>query len=1113
MLNKVNPKVDFVKLEHEILKFWKDADIFNKRTLLNEGNKKWSFIDGPITANNPMGVHHAWGRTYKDLFLRYKSMQGYDLRNQNGFDCQGLWVEVEVEKEMGFKSKKDIEEYGIDTFVNKCKERVLRYSSIQTQQSIRLGYWMDWNDLDQLEKLTDLIASDPRKKITIQGKNGPVTDSVEGIVGRLGMPEIGGSYFTFSNENNYMIWRAIKNCYENGWLYRGADSMPWCPRCSTGISQHEIVTDGYEEITHRSVYVKFPLRKHKGESLLIWTTTPWTLTSNVAAAVGPNLDYVKIRITSTDEVLILSKSTTKVLKVEFTIEKEFKGSEMIGWEYDGPFDELPAQKNSGGWTELNEIIKNIDVSAREAHKVIPWDEVTEDEGTGIVHIAPGAGAEDFNLGKEFNLPVIAPLDEEGKFIEGFHWLTGMQVSKVTKPIFQNLKEKEILFRIENYTHRYPTCWRCKTELVFRLVDEWFISMEELRPRLMDITQQINWIPGFGLERELDWLKNMHDWMISKKRYWGLALPIWECDICDNWTVIGDDKELKKRSVSGHEFFEGRTPHRPWIDSVKIGCENCGKEMSRVPDVGNPWLDAGIVTFSTLRYRQDPDYWAKWYPADWISESFPGQFRNWFYSMLVMGAIIDKSPSFKSNFGYATLMAEDGREMHKSWGNSIEFNEAADKMGVDVMRWMYSIQNPEQNLLFGYEKAKEIRKRIITIWNVYSFFVTYARLDEFNPSINVKKDHFTQLDRWIIAKMDKLIVMATESYDSFRVDRFMKRVDKFLDDFSNWYVRRNRRRFWKSENDDDKNAAYLTLYTVLKKLILILSPVIPFATEKIYQNLVRGLEPNEPDSIHLNSFPKVVADEIDEKLIKEMDSVVKTVEMGRHARNKASLKIRQPLKKLLFATEDSAISEAILSNKDQILDELNVKGIERVSSYSDLLTRELKPNYATIGEKFSDRVKDIALKIKNFSYKEFEEKFGSSTSIMLSCNGEDYELEKQDFIVSEQSIEGKSSVSQGDLIVSVITELSTDLIQEGYIREIVRSLQNMRKEADFNVEDRIKVFCLAENDMGDVIRKHEDYFRSEVLAVELYFGEIKGELTKEISVGGDAILFGISRVKD
>tara|TARA_B100000029_G_scaffold515266_1_gene621422 strand:- start:1421 stop:4762 length:3342 start_codon:yes stop_codon:yes gene_type:complete len=1112
MLNKVNPRVDFVQLEHEILKFWKDADIFKKRTLLNKGNKKWSFIDGPITANNPMGVHHAWGRTYKDLFLRYKSMRGYDLRFQNGFDCQGLWVEVEVEKEMGFKSKKDIEEYGIDTFVNKCKERVLRYSRIQTQQSMRLGYWMDWNNLDQLKKLEGLIAKNPQKRITIQGKNGPITDSVEGIVGRLGMPEIGGSYFTFSNENNYMIWRAIKNCYKNGWLYRGADTMPWCPRCSTGISQHEIVTDGYEEITHRSVYVKFPVKNRRGESLLIWTTTPWTLTSNVVAAVGPNLKYVKIRLTDTDELLILSKNRTKVIKSKFTIEEEFKGSEMIDWEYTGPFDELIAQKKSGGWTEFDGIMKNINVSSIKSHRVIPWDDVSEDEGTGIVHIAPGAGSEDFNLGKEFNLPVIAPLDEEGKFIDGFDWLTGLSVSEVTKPIFQNLKDKELLFSIENYTHRYPTCWRCKTELVFRLVDEWYISMEELRPRLMDITRQINWIPSFGLERELDWLNNMHDWMISKKRYWGLALPIWECDSCENWTVIGDDKELKKRSVSGHEFFDGRTPHRPWIDSIKISCEKCGKVMTRVPDVGNPWLDAGIVTFSTLRYRQDPSYWEKWYPADWISESFPGQFRNWFYSMLVMGTIIDKSPSFKTNFGYATLMAEDGREMHKSWGNSIEFNEAADKMGVDVMRWMYSTQNPEQNLLFGYEKAKEIRKRLITIWNVYSFFVTYARLDEFDPLINVKKDHFTQLDRWIIAKMDKLVVLATESYDNFRVDRFMKNIDRFLDDLSNWYVRRNRRRYWKSENDEDKNAAYFTLYNVLKKLILILSPVIPFATEDIYQNLVRGLEPNEPESIHLNSFPKVVANNIDERLIKEMDTVVKTVEMGRHARNKASLKIRQPLKKLLFFTEDSAVAEAILLNKDQILDELNVKEIERVSSYSDLLRRELKPNYSTLGEKFSDQVKYMASIIQNYSYKEFAEKIKSSNSITLSCNGKNYELVKEDFIVNQESVKGRSSVSQGDLIVSVTTELTEDLIHEGYIREIIRSLQNMRKEADFNVEDRIKVFCQAEKDMSAIISKYEDYFRSEVLAVELDFSEISGELTKEISVGKKRIVFGISRVK-
>ncbi len=1011
---------------------------------------------------------------------------------------------------MGFESKKDIEDFGIDAFVNKCKERVLRYSAVQTQQSIRLGYWMDWNDQEQLDMLADGIVNEPQKQVTVEGREGPVTDTVEGIVGRLGMPELGGSYYTFSNENNYMIWRAIKNCHDNGWLYRGADSMPWCPRCATGISQHEIVTDGYEEITHRSVYVKFPLRGRENESLLIWTTTPWTLTSNVAVAVGPELDYIKVRMNQTGEVLILSKGAASALKEDYSVEKEFKGAEMVGWSYDGPFDELPAQQASGGWTELKEIIQDINISSKEAHQVIPWDEVADDEGTGIVHIAPGAGAEDFALGKEFKLPVIAPLDEEGKVIDGFDWLTGMSVSDVARPIFDNLKEKGVMFRIENYTHRYPTCWRCKTELVFRLVDEWFISMEELRPLLMDITRQIHWIPGFGMDRELDWLKNMQDWMISKKRYWGLALPIWECEDCDHWTVIGDDEELKERAVSGYKEFVGHTPHRPWIDSVKIGCEKCDSEMSRVPDVGNPWLDAGIVSFSTLRYRSDPEYWKGWYPADWISESFPGQFRNWFYSMLVMGAIVDKSPSFQSNFGYATLMAEDGREMHKSWGNSIEFNEAADKMGVDVMRWMYAVQNPENNLLFGYGAAKEIRRRLITLWNVYSFFVTYARLDQFDPSVEVKQEDLTQLDRWITCKMDRLILTAADAYDSYRVDRFMKRVDRFLDDLSNWYVRRNRRRFWKSENDTDKNAAYFTLYTVLKRLILTLAPVIPFATERIYQNLVRGLEPDAAESIHLNSFPTAAEQQIDEQLIHEMDSVVKTVEMGRHARNRASLKIRQPLQKLLFSTEDESVAEAILANRDQIIEELNVKWVERASSFSDLVVRSIAPNYPTLGEKFGESIKEITAALSDKTYDEIAGEMGDSGHFTISSNGTEYDLTKEDLIVNETSLEGKSAVSDGDLTVAVETDLSEELIQEGYVRDIVRHVQSMRKEADFNVEDRITVVCFAEDGVGDAIKKFEDYFRAEVLAVELTFGEVSGELTKEISVGGEVVAFGISR---
>ena len=672
---QVPNKIDFVAQEQDVLKSWQEKDSFNKLRQLRKGQPPWSFIDGPITANNPMGVHHGWGRTYKDIYNRYWGMRGHELRYQNGFDCQGLWVEVEVEKEKGFKSKKDIEQYGLAKFVKECKARVLRFSAVQTEQSVRLGYWMDWNDPDQLRMLADKLIANPMQVITVDGPNGPVTDTVEQIVGRLGLPELGGSYYTFSNENNYMIWSFIKKNWEKGWLNRGADVMPWCPRCATGITQHEIVTDGYEELTHRSVTVRFPLRGRENEALLVWTTTPWTLTSNVAAAVGPQLDYTKVN--QDGQIFYLSTGTLNMLKGEYQVLGEFKGKEMEGWTYDGPFDDLEAAQNPGGVTYLDELIEGIESNAVQAHQVIMWEDVGDTEGTGIVHIAPGCGAEDFELGRELSFPLIAPLNEEGYFIDKFGWLTGMQVAEVADPIFDNLQKKGLLYHVEPYTHRYPTCWRCKTELVFRLVDEWFISMGQsydkprdqvtheekensLRYQIMDVVDQIRWIPEFGHARELDWLRNMHDWMISKKRYWGLALPIWVCEDCGHYHVVGDEHELKERAIEGWEEFEGHTPHRPYIDAVKLGCDQCSATMHRIPDVGDPWLDAGIVSFSTLSYRKDPEYWRKWYPAHWISESFPGQFRNWFYSLLAMATVVDNSPPFLENFGYALLFAEDGR---------------------------------------------------------------------------------------------------------------------------------------------------------------------------------------------------------------------------------------------------------------------------------------------------------------------------------------------------------------------------------------------------------------------------------------------------------------------
>ena len=784
---EASKNVDFSAQELEVLKFWKESRAFEKMIAIHKGQPRWSFIDGPITANNPMGVHHGWGRTYKDLMLRFRTMQGHELRYQNGFDCQGLWVEVNVERELGFKSKLDIEDYGLAKFVLKCKERVLRYAAVQTDQSIHLGYWMDWNDPELLNDLADKLMQDASQVITVPGPSGPFTGTVEQVVAHLGLPELGGSYFTFSNENNYNIWAFLKKCWQKGWLYKGDDVMPWCPRCATGISQHEIATEGYQELTHRSVILRFPLLGREKESLLVWTTTPWTLTSNVAAAVGPELTYVKVK--QEDEVFYLSKGTLSMLHGPYEVLAELKGTEMEGWTYSGPFDDLAPAQQAGGYTYLAQLIRDVKQNAIQAHRVILWEAVGEEEGTGIVHMAPGCGEEDFQLGKQNHMPIIAPLNEEGEFLPGFGWLSGMHVSEVADPIFEDLHQKGLLYRIEPFTHRYPVCWRCNTELVFRLVDEWFISMgksydkpreqltaEEkagsLRYQIMDVVEQIKWIPEFGFSREMDWLRNMHDWMISKKRYWGLALPIWECAECGNFEVIGSDDELQERATSGLDVLDDHTPHRPYIDAVKVACSKCGAEMSRVRDVGNPWLDAGIVSFSTLGYRKDPDYWKKWYPADWISESFPGQFRNWFYSLLAMATVMDGTPPFLENFGYATLLDEHGEPMHKNAGNMIEFNEAADKMGVDTLRWLFCSHKAEKDLWFGYEVGKQVRADFIfPLWNVYSFFAMYARLDGWQPGGSFDPnfpegdtpESNNLLDLWILARLNQLVDLSVPCY--------------------------------------------------------------------------------------------------------------------------------------------------------------------------------------------------------------------------------------------------------------------------------------------------------------------------------------------------------------
>lgn len=1124
-------KVDFVSLERDMLQFWKETDAFNELRRLRTASEKdfgiFSFIDGPITANNPMGVHHAWGRTYKDLYQRYQAMLGKNQRWQNGFDCQGLWVEVEVEKELGFKNKRDIEQFGLAEFVKLCKARVLRYAAVQTEQSIRLGYWMDWNDPDELRRLSDLMKEDPNQQITVQRPEGSVSGTVEQIVAQLGLPQLGGSYFTFSDENNYQIWGFLKHCHENGWLYKGHDVMPWCARCGTGISQHEIVTDGYKEITHDSVFVRFPLLGRENEALLVWTTTPWTLTSNVAAAVGPDLDYVKVQAEDGWTYYLAEAALANSLLGKNNVAVDhLKGSEMIGWEYSGPFDDLP-------------VVQQAFAEVGYTHRVIAWKEVGAAEGTGIVHIAPGCGAEDFALSKEFKLPVVAPLDENGVYVAGFDWLTGEHVHKVANPIFANLHEKGLYYRKQSYKHRYPHCWRCATELVYRLVDEWFISMgpvydkprEEVTPeeksrslryQIMDRVDQINWYPGFGRDREMDWLRNMHDWMISKKRYWGLALPIWTCDECGAFTVVGSEDELEERAVEGWETFKGHTPHRPYIDAVKIACQSCGGKVGRIADVGNPWLDAGIVAFSTLRYRQDPDYWDKWYPADWISESFPGQFRNWFYSVLAQSTVLSDEPPFRNLFGYATLLAEDGSEMHKSSGNMIEFNEGAERMGADTMRWLYASCKPEQNLLFGYNRGDETRRRfLIPLWNVYSFFVTYANLDGWtldeSKAVVSPVVANAQMDRWIVERLDETTLAVRAALNQYDSERATMALETMLDDLSNWYVRRSRRRFWKSEADADKAAAYTTLYTVLVDFVKLLAPFIPFTTEAIYQNLVRSLKPEAPLSVHHNLYPQAYEVELGKRLLHKMRLAINTAALGRSARGSADIKLRQPLAKARVFVGSQQEREDLMELAAILSEEINVKEIEVVSEVGELVSYKLQPNNRTLGPKFGSLFPQVRQALLALDATEAAMTLQAGQPLVLKVNEEEVLLGSADVIVQTEARGTSAVASDKGVTVAVDVELTPELVQEGYARDLVRAVNNLRKEAGFDIADRIELLYEASGEVAEAVENFRDYIMQETLALALSTtlaadGLETAEVHETVPVGDEKVTIGLHKAR-
>ena len=992
---------DHVALERAVLEWWDRERIFDRLRDRNADGPKWSFIDGPITANNPMGVNHAWGRTLKDVFQRYKALRGFRQRYQNGFDCQGLWVEVEVEKALGMNSKREIEEYGLAEFAARCRERVAHYAEVITEQSRRLGQWMDWEN----------------------------------------------DYYTFSDTNIEYIWRFLKAVHERGWLFKGHRSTPWCPRCGTSVSQHELFAGEYKELDHPSLHLRFPLKGREGEALVVWTTTPWTLPANVAAAVRPEAEYV----------LEQGGWVVRELAGEGPFEQSARGEELVGLEYEGPFDDLDAQQGI-------------------VHRVIPWADVSLEEGSGIVHIAPGAGTEDFELSRIHDLPVLVPIDEAGVMVEGYGVFTGLTTEEVEEPVIEELRRRELLVEASRIVHRYPTCWRCGTPLLFRVVDDWFISAEEIRQPMLDANATVEWTPAFYSKRMDDWLRNMGDWNISRKRYFGLPLPLYPC-ACGHLNVVGSRAELEERATAGLEGL--KELHRPWIDDVVIRCEQCGEEVRRVTEVGDAWLDAGIVPFSTLGWDNpewksggyatgaadgltgadlpDHSYWEEWFPADWVSE-MREQIRLWFYSLSFMSVTLTGRAAYQRVLTYEKLLDETGREMHRSWGNSIEVDEALDRMGADVMRWQFCEAPPHQNIKFGYGPGHEVRRRLLTFWNSVGFLVTYANIEGFRPRYLEAPADGRPLDRWLLARTNAFVASMEAAYERYWTPSIMEEFESFVDDVSNWYIRRSRRRFYSFDE-----AAFQTLWYALVQAIRAVAPVMPFLADHLWQALVSGPCEDAPDSVFLAGWPE--AGEYDQAVLAEIAEVRRVVELGRQARSTSGLKLRQPLRRLVVHGVNLSDEHAA-----ELREELRVKEIEHADVEAEELV--IKPNLPVLGPRLGKELGAVRSALAAGEYEEVDGGFRVAG----------HDLGPEDVLVERRGKEGWALASDGAVTVGLDTRLDDELLLEGRVLDLIHRLNTMRREAGLELTDRIVVTLPASE--SDLLERHADWIKSEVLAIEI-----------------------------
>lgn len=1028
-------------MEHGILKFWKDNDSFHKLVKKNEGHERFKFLDGPATANNRLGIHHFWGRTLKDLTIRYNALKGRDCQYQNGFDGQGLWVEVNVEKELGLNGKPEIVAYGIDKFTKKCMERVDYFANEITNQSIRMGQWMDWDN----------------------------------------------SYFTNTDENITSIWHFLKVCDEHGWIIKKNRPMAWCPRCGTSLSEHEM-SSSYHEVEHTAVFVKLPV-KGKDFKLVAWTTTPWTLSANVALAVNPEFEYVKVNFEG--ENIVLGKDRLSVLKQKnIEILETFKGSDLVGLEYETCFPELSEQKFT--------------------HKIVAWDMVDKVEGTCVVHIAPGCGAEDFELGQSLNLPEICPINEQGVMLENTGFLAGKKTTDVVDLVVDRLKSDGKLLYAHKYKHSYPFCWRCKTDLVYKLISAWFIKVDEIRPMALKAIEDVEFKPDFAKKRMIDWLNNMGDWNISRSRFYGLPLPFYVCEKCGKVHVVGSLEELKKRAVNPELVDKLPNIHKPWIDDIKIKCD-CGEVVSRVPEVGDVWLDAGITPFSTKKYFTDKKFFKENFPSDYVCEMIE-QIKLWFYSLLMMSVVLTGKAPYKKLVAYQYVKDENGGEFHKSGGNSLEADKVADQVGADVVRYLYSSSSPVNDMRFGFNLTDEARRKLLAFWNIYTFFNTYACID--NPDLahfKPKEENLSISDKWLVESINKFVEDSDKNYAEDKSYLVVKDFEKLVDDISNFYIRSNRKRFWKSENKEDQMTAYWCLYNAIKSLIRVMTPVIPFVTEYIWQNMVREIEKDEAECIMLSGFPKKIYDKDFSKILDETIVARDIMSTAQRLRNEHQIKVKQPLKIMYIAGRDGIVDVAN-DFGDIIKDELNVKELKVVTDDSMFNDEFLSVNFKKAGAVLKGDVQKLKNALAGLDVEE-NEKVMAGYKAGKVCVGEFKDLDsdlfnlekkpKTDFVIAHEN---------GNTVVLDIN-LDEQLILEGLYREFVRGLQVLRKEADFSIDDRLYAyFETADEQLATMLYNYMDKIKQEVLIKRAVEKIDNPAIERNVEVGNSFIIVKLQKVE-